>query len=143
MIHNVLAPLELGFFDSLNRLVEPLVRIGLGAPALLPVGLVVVETRGRKTGRRISVPLVAMTAGDLVVVSTVRSRSSWLRNLAAHGAVSFWLGGRERNADAFVIGRGTSTPNKPPEKIGCLARSLKQHSALFGTGFAILIPRES
>lgn len=134
--------LEADFFHGLNQFVEPLVRAGLGAPVLFPAGAIVIETQGRTSGRRSNVPLMAALVGDLVVVSTVRRRSNWLmKNLSAHPEVRYWLGGREREATAFAIGPGVETPDELPPRISCLAAALKQHSALFGTGFAILMPR--
>lgn len=135
--------LEAGVFRRLNRFVEPLARAGLGAPLLFPAGAIVIETRGRKTGRRSNVPLMAALVGDLVVVSTVRRRSNWLNNLAAHPQVRYWLGGREREATAFAIGPAIEAIDEPPPRVRRLAEALKQHSTLFGTGFAILMPRES
>ena len=92
----MLERLEADFFRGLNQIVEPLVRAGLGAPVLFPAGAIVIETFGRKTGNLSSVPLMAALVGDLVVVSTVRRRSNWLKNLAAHPEVRYWLDGRER-----------------------------------------------
>ena len=135
--------LEAEFFRGLNQFVEPLVRAGLGAPVLFPAGAIVIETQGRKTGRRLEVPLLAALVGDLVVVSTVRRRSNWVKNLAANPEVRYWLGGREREATAFAIGPGIETLNELPPRVSCLASALKQHSTMFGTGFAILMPRES
>ncbi len=136
--------LEADFFRGLNQFVEPLVRAGLGGPLLFPAGAIVIETQGRKTGRRSNLPLMAAVIGDLVVVSTVRRNSNWLKNLAAHPEVRYWLGGQEREATAFAIGSGIETPEiiaEMPRRVSCLAAALKQHSALFGTGFAILMPR--
>ncbi len=135
--------LEAEFFRGLNQFVEPLVRAGLAAPVLFPAGAIVIETQGRKTGRRLNVPLLAALVGDLVVVSTVRRRSNWVKNLAANPEVRYWLGGREREATAFAIGPGIETLNELPPRVSCLASALKQHSTMFGTGFAILMPRES
>ncbi|HSO73483.1 MAG TPA: nitroreductase/quinone reductase family protein [Blastocatellia bacterium] len=134
--------LEADFFRGLNQFVEPLVRAGLGAPVLSPMGAIVLEAQGRKTGRVSNVPLMAAVIGDLVVVSTVRRRTNWLKNLAAHPEVRYWLGGREREATAFAIGPGIESPSEMPPRVSCLASALKQHSALFGTGFAILMPRD-
>ena len=143
MLQTAFERLEADFFRGLNRFVEPLVRAGLGAPALFPVGAIVIETQGRMSGRRSNVPLMAVLVGDLVVVSTVRRGSNWLKNLSAHPEVRYWIGGREREATAFAIGPGVEMPDELPARVSCLAVALKQHSALFGTGFAILMPRES
>ena len=138
--------LEADFFRGLNQIVEPLVRAGLGAPVLFPAGAIVIETLGHKTGNLSSVPLMAALFGDLVVVSTVRRRSNWLKNVAAHPEVKYWLGGREREAIAFAIGPGIEDNKRSeiaemPQRVSCLANVLKQHSSVFGTGFAILMPR--
>ena len=134
--------LQADFFRGLNQLVEPLVRAGLGAPVLTPVGAIVIETQGRKSGQQLNVPLLAALVGDLVVVSTVRKRSNWLKNLAANPKVRYWLGGRPREATAFAIGAQFELGEELPPRVICLANALKQHSALFGTGFAILAPRD-
>lgn len=137
--------LEAEFFRGLNQFVEPLVRAGLGAPMLFPAGAIVIETKGRKSGRRSNVPLMAALVGDLIVVTTVRRRSNWVKNLAAHPEVRYWLGGRAREGTAFAIVPGLETPEtiaEMPPRVSCLAAALKQHSALFGTGFAILMPHE-
>jgi deazaflavin-dependent oxidoreductase (nitroreductase family) len=133
--------LEADFFRGLNQFVEPLVRAGFGAPVFSPMGAIVIETTGRKTARRSNVPLMAAVIGEFVVVSTVRRRTNWLKNLAAHPEVRYWLGGREREATAFAIGPGIESSSEMPSRVKCLASALKQHSALFGTGFAILMPR--
>lgn len=143
MVFAGLDRLESDFFRGLNQLVEPLVRAGFGAPLFSPMGAIVVETLGRKSSRLSKVPLMAAVIGDLVVVTTVRRRSQWLKNLAAHPEVRYWLGGRELNATAFAIGSGIDSSTELPPRVSCLAGALKQHSALFGTGFAILVPRDS
>ena len=45
-----LRSVEIEFFRMLNRLVEPRIRAGLGSPCLAPGGVIVLETRGRRTG---------------------------------------------------------------------------------------------
>ncbi|MEK6301384.1 MAG: nitroreductase/quinone reductase family protein [Acidobacteriota bacterium] len=135
--------LEAVFFRGLNQFIEPLVLAGFGAPLLSPIGAIVVETRGRKTGQRSNVPLMAAVVGDLVVVSTVRRSSNWLKNLAAHPEVRYWLGGREIEATAFTVGPDIENPNGLPARMSCLMEALKRHSGLFGTSFAILMPRGS
>ena len=131
------------FFRGLNQFVEPFVRVGLGAPLLFPAGPIILETRGRKSGRRLTVPLIAGLVGDLAVVSTVRRRSNWLKNLAAQPEVRYWVGGREREATAVVFGLGIDGGAQAQSRVRCLAAALKQHSKFFGTGFAILMPREA
>lgn len=89
-------------FRTLNQVVLPAVKRGIGSPLPLGVGLVVVETVGRKTGKVRQVPLVSARVGDRVVVSTVRQRSQWVENVAAAGSARVWLGGTARPGTAEV-----------------------------------------
>ena len=143
MLLSTLARFETEYFRMLNQFVEPAVRAGFGAPGLIPVGSIVLETKGSKTGLSSTVPLLAAVAGDIVIVSTVRRRSNWLRNLSAHPEVRYWLGGRERQARSFTIAGGKVIGAVPPESVRCIVDALRRHSALFGTGFAILVPTDS
>ena len=98
---------ELEFFRMLNRLVEPHIRAGWGSPRLVPGGIVVLETKGRRTGRTHRVPLAAIRVQGHTVVSTFRGRrSQWVKNAAADSQVRYWLRGRAREARAFVIAPG-------------------------------------
>lgn len=135
--------LEAGFFRGLNRVAEPLVRAGLGAPVIWPAGAIVIETRGRKSGGRFNVPLLAAVVGDVVVVSTARRRSNWVKNITAHPDVRYWLGGQEREATAIIVRNGVDAPDELLTRVRCLADALKQQSRLFGTTYAILLPRNS
>ncbi|MGH7334739.1 MAG: nitroreductase/quinone reductase family protein [Candidatus Rokuibacteriota bacterium] len=105
------------FRQILNRLVEPLVRAGIGSPGPWPTGAIVLETRGRTSGRTLRVPLLATLIGDLVLVGTIRRRSQWTQNVAHTPRVRYWMHGRPREAAAVVVGpgvgasaRGTMSP---------------------------------
>jgi hypothetical protein len=75
---------EVEFLRMLDRVVEPHVRTGLGSPCLAPGGFIVLETRGRKTGRLSRTPLAATRMLNHVIVGTFRGdRSQWLRNRVA------------------------------------------------------------
>ena len=89
-------------FRTLNSVVQPTVRAGVGNPWPLGGGLVVLETIGRRSGEWRSVPLVATRVGDTLVVSTVRSNSLWLSNIEHDEHVAVWLGGQRRTATAMV-----------------------------------------
>jgi hypothetical protein len=143
MFGRELARIESEFYRGLNSFVEPLVRAGVGSPIFWPTGAIVLEVKGRNTGQRFNVPLLAARVGDLFVVSTYRRRSEWVKNLAADGEIHYWLGGRKYDATAFVItaDRAGSASDALPPRAECLAALLKQQSRLFGISFAILMPR--
>jgi deazaflavin-dependent oxidoreductase (nitroreductase family) len=135
--------LEVEFFRFVNRWVEPQIRAGLGSPRLVPGGLIVLETTGRKSGRRARIPLVATRLQGYVLVGTFRGkRSQWAKNLAAHPEVRFWMGGRARPATAFLL-----TSSRRPRPLPKLPPLLRAVMALLvpytraGWIFAILAPR--
>jgi hypothetical protein len=144
MIYSQLSRLESDFFSALNRFAEPLVRAGFANPILWPAGAIVLETIGRRTRRRYNVPLLATRIGDILLVSTFRRRSQWLKNLAANTEIRYWMGGRLQEATAFVIGPGFEAPqaSELPPLASCVADALARQSRLFGGGFAILVPRK-
>ena len=73
--------LESEFLRGVNAIVEPLVRAGFGFPRFWLTGLIVMEMQGRRSGCALNVPLLATKLGDLVLVSTVRSRRSHSRSM--------------------------------------------------------------
>ena len=80
----------------------PVVKAGVFSPLPIGLGLVVLETTGRKSGLPREVPLVALRLGDRVNVSTVRSGSLWAKNIEADENVSVWVGGTKRSATGAV-----------------------------------------
>ncbi|MEN8160029.1 MAG: nitroreductase/quinone reductase family protein [Myxococcota bacterium] len=134
---------EVEFFRFVNRWVEPQIRAGLGSPRMVPGGLIVLETRGRKTGRRSRIPLVATRIQGHVLVGTFRGRrSQWAKNLAAKPETRFWIGGKPRPTTAYVI--ASSRTPQPLPKLPPLLRAvtaLLVPYTLAGWTFAVLAPR--
>jgi deazaflavin-dependent oxidoreductase (nitroreductase family) len=136
------AALEVEFFRMLNRVVEPRIRAGLGSPCLTPGGFIVLETRGRRTGRLARIPLAATRIQDHVVVGTFRgSRSQWVKNLSAHPETRFWLGGRARPTEAFVISGDAQVraPRGLPVVLRWVVSFLRPYTRA-GWAFAVLAP---
>jgi len=134
--------IEREFFRTLNRVVEPLIRAGLGSPRIVPGGLIVLETRGRVSGRLVRTPLAATRLGGYVLVATVRGkRSQWVLNLVADPKVRFWVGGQARDARAFVIheGKRFRVPRSLPRPVRLVAEILAPYRKA-GWAFAILSP---
>ena len=135
--------IEVEFFRFLNRWLEPQIRAGLGSPRLAPGGLIVLETRGRKTGRRARVPLVATRIQGHVLIATFRGgRSQWAKNLAASPETRFWMGGKPRPAEAFVL--TAERRPRPLPKLPALLRLVVVFLTPYthaGWSFAILAPR--
>ena len=134
---------EVEFFRKLNRIVEPLVRAGVGSPRIAPSGFIVLETRGRKSGRLRRSPLTATRIGHHVFVGTFRGdRSQWFRNLAAEPRTRFWLGGRVRETRAFVMHKDKRfrVPQSLPAPLQGVVRILAPYTKK-GWAFAVLSPR--
>lgn len=89
-------------FSTLNSVVRPAVLAGAGNPLPVGGGAIVLETRGRVSGRPRQVPLLASRLGDKITVSTVRGDSQWLKNIEADPNVVINLYGRRRTATAQV-----------------------------------------
>lgn len=137
------ASIEREFFRTLNRVVEPMVRAGLGSPRIVPGGLIVLETRGRISGRKVRTPLAATRFGGHVIVATLRGqRSQWVLNLAADPKVRFWVGGRAREGRAFVVheGKRFRVPKSLPRPLQHVVQILAPYRKA-GWAFAVLSPR--
>jgi deazaflavin-dependent oxidoreductase (nitroreductase family) len=142
MQHNSFVKLEQAVFRSLNSVVEPAVRFGIGSPTFTPASLIVLETVGFKSGLQRRTPLWSIRLGRYRLVSTGRGeRSFWVKNLLQQPVVSFYLGGRRRVSRAIVITEGnplpeTSALSPAMRKVVKVLHSL----APKGWAFAVLAP---
>lgn len=140
---NMFRELEAECFRALNRIVEPAVRAGCGSPGILPTGLIVLETKGWRTGRWHRTPVLATALGGFLLVGTVRGRrSQWVRRLSQTAAVRYWSGGQLYDARAIVF-----APDKePPDLRGLplpfvlLGLHLTWLTRDLGCAFALLAP---
>ncbi len=142
---SALRSIEVEFFRTLNRVVEPMVRAGIGSPRIAPSGFIVLETRGRKTGRLRRNPLAATRIGNHVFVATFRgNQSQWVRNLVAEPRIRFWLGGKPHDARAFVMheGKRFRVPKSLPKPLQSVVRVLASYTKM-GWAFAVLSPRKT
>ncbi len=89
---------------AFNDVVEQLVRAGIGSPLPLPLsaGIVLLETKGRVSGKPRNMPLLTQRIGNSLIVSTVRASSQWVRNLEADDAPRVVLNGKSRSVKARV-----------------------------------------
>ena len=88
---------------AVNEMVLPTVKAGVASPPPgLGQGIVVLETRGRTSGRAREVPLAAVRIGDRIMVTTVRQNSQWLKNLEASPDATVWTCGRADRMIATV-----------------------------------------
>ena len=134
--------LEVEFFRMMNRVVEPMVRAGIGSPRLAPGGFIVLETVGRKSGKRRRTPLAATRIGRYVIVATFRGeRSQWVRNLAVRSRTRYWAGGKPHPAKAFVMhaGKRFREPQSLPAPLRRVVRFLAPYTKA-GWAFAVLSP---
>jgi deazaflavin-dependent oxidoreductase (nitroreductase family) len=141
MLRKSLQSLEKPFFRTVNSYLEPLIRTGFGSPRLTPVGAIVLETKGRKTGRTYKMPVLASEFADFLIVSTVRSRSQWVKNLAATPQTRVWLRGQPQPVTAHIIASDANQATKPrvsSPQAELLVEGLRPLSKLTGVNFAVL-----
>ena len=134
--------LEREFFRMLNRVVEPAVRKGIGSPRFVPGGLIVLETRGFKSGATRRTPLAATRLGSYVFISTFRAdRSFWIKNLLKQPRTRYFLGGKAHEAKAFVMtaGKRYRRPKALPPTIAKITDFLAPYTRA-GWAFAVLMP---
>lgn len=127
-------------FQTLNAVVEPLVRAGLGGPLFTPFGAVVLEVKGRKSGEVRRNPLLATVLGNATIVATYRGeRSEWVKNLAAARESAWWTNGTRHEGRAVVFAPKLAWPDE--EAIPEVFRSCAETSwrALVASGWAVAV----
>ncbi|MEX1193691.1 MAG: nitroreductase/quinone reductase family protein [Dehalococcoidia bacterium] len=132
-------------FRRLNARVEPRVRSGFASPGLLPAGLIVLETTGRRSGQTYRTPLLATLgpAGCLWISTVLGRRADWLSNAHANPDVRYWLRGRAREGHALVSAPGYAMPDLgdlPPLIRWAATRAVRVARAV-GFGVVIIVPK--
>jgi deazaflavin-dependent oxidoreductase (nitroreductase family) len=97
-------------FRVFNRLMSPALRAGLGPWLGSPLGgwLLLLRTRGRKSGQWRDVPLSYLIAdGSVWVMSGMGAGSHWLRNIDADPLVEVVLPGRSLRCVATLADEAT------------------------------------
>jgi deazaflavin-dependent oxidoreductase (nitroreductase family) len=136
--------IESEFFRALNSLVEPVARAGFFSPDRWPVGVIVLETVGRRSGRARSTPVMAILIEDHAIVGTARGeRSDWFRNLQASSDVQFWLGGELREGRALTFAPGQEHPatDDLPQLVQDAVCGMLPAVDTLGCRFAVLVPK--
>ena len=89
---------------SLNRAAVGALRLGLPFPPYGPEDALVMETFGRKSGKRRLTPMGCLRDGDrLLIVSEHGRGADWVRNALAAGTVRVWLTGRPLEGRVRVL----------------------------------------
>ena len=90
---------------TINPVTVTLLRLGLPAPPYTPRSALVMETVGRRTGKRRVTPMGYARESDhtLLVVAEHGRRADWVRNALAAGTVRIWLGRQEHRGRITVL----------------------------------------
>jgi deazaflavin-dependent oxidoreductase (nitroreductase family) len=134
--------IEQQFFRRLNGIVEPLVRRGVGSPKYAPASLIVLETRGFKSGLQRRTPLWSLKLGRYRLISTARGKLSfWVKNLEKESRATYYVGGKQRSIEAIVVKSGAQeATGSLPAWLRRLTGALERYTER-GWTFAILVPQ--
>jgi deazaflavin-dependent oxidoreductase (nitroreductase family) len=123
----------------LNSAVGMLVRMGMG-----PAHMRVLEVRGRKSGRTVSLPVDLLDLGGALYLVAPRGRTQWVRNAEAQGRVTL----RRGKSRAGYRLRPLTDSEKPPILKAYLDRFRREVQSFFPvpagsptTAFAPLVDR--
>lgn len=107
-------------------------RHGVLSPRYAPVGLILLESIGYKSGTTRATPLLATHLGRYTLVSTVRGKKSfWVRNLQKQPSIRFHRGGRLKEASAQVFTPDDTTPDTKslPPTVAALINTLLRNGS--------------
>ena len=126
--------LEAVYYEALDSVLRPLADSGVLAPGIVPAGLIVLETTGRRSGLARRTPVVAAAVGDCLMVRTGRGRRShWVKNLIAQPNVRYWRGEESHAVRAYVVAPtsvGATATNDLPAAVALMWPALV---SLFGS----------
>ncbi|MGH2718973.1 MAG: nitroreductase family deazaflavin-dependent oxidoreductase [Actinomycetota bacterium] len=112
---------------SLNRAAVAALRLGLPVPPYAPGRALVLETFGRRTGKRRLTPMGCLRDGDLLLVVSEHGRQAdWLRNALAAEKVRLWLAGKPHQAMVRVL--GGSDPEELLQRMGSKVHTATIHA---------------
>ena len=133
--------LETEFYRSLDTILRPIASSGVAAPGVSPVGLIVLETTGWRSGRSHRTPVLATALGDRLLVSTYRGRRShWVQNLLRDPDLRYWIGDESRAATACVVAPDAELPVS--QSVADAAMAWFQSVAdVSGCAFVVLTPK--
>ncbi len=133
--------LEQDFYRTLDSVIGPIANSGMAAPGTLPVGLIVLETTGWRSGRPHRTPVLAAAFQDRLLVTTYRGRRShWVQNLLHNPDLRYWIGDIPHDATALVVAPdapltpGLSEPAAALALVSCAAD-------VSGVAFVVLSPK--
>ena len=133
--------LEKDFYQALDAFLGPVADSGVAAPGAVPVGLIVLETTGWRSGRTHRTPVLAAALGDRLLVTTYRGRRShWVRNLLSNPRMHYLIGDQSHAATACVIAPGA--PLRDDRDVAApIAAWLGCVAEVSGCAFVVLSPR--
>ena len=110
---------------------------------MIPTGVIVLETRGQRTGPTHRTPIFATIVADGVLAGTIRGlRAQWIKNARSAPSVRYWLSGQAHEARAVIVAPGewrADTQGLPP-LLCWVATCLYAAATTLGAAFAILVP---
>lgn len=90
---------------TINPVTITLLKLGLPAPPYTPKSALVMETVGRRSGKRWVTPMgyARESADSVLVVAEHGRKADWVRNALAAGTVRVWLGRTEHRGRITVL----------------------------------------